>query len=183
MPLVAEAELGAREHAERRDLDRELAALGADHLPGRPHPVAHTELAELVERLGHVGEGEQLDLAGRVPERGERELALRPHQHGPPRHRDDDAGLLPRAEPSEPFDDLPRVGVVGEGVRLLGHAVPPLRSYTMRSPWSVSHGSTWCTAVVYGATSGESPPVATTVEGPSTEANRAHIPSTCAANP
>jgi hypothetical protein len=53
----------------------------------------------------------------------------------------------------------------------------------MRSPCRVSQGSTCSMVSEWGAMSALSPPVATTVEGPSSSMKRRANPSTWAANP
>ena len=58
-----------------------------------------------------------------------------------------------------------------------------LRSYTMRRPCRVNQGSTCSMVSEYGAMSELNPPVATTVDGPSSSMKRRASPSTRPAKP
>jgi hypothetical protein len=60
---------------------------------------------------------------------------------------------------------------------------PTLRSYTMRRPCRVSQGSTCSIVSEYGAMSELNPPVATTVDSPSSFMKRRASPSTRPAKP
>ena len=159
--------------------------------PARPDPVAQVELDELVEALGHRRQREQLHRARAVAQLGERQLALGPEEHDAAGDRDGDAGLLPGGERGPGVDDGGRLVACARSDRE-GRAAPrssaadrhvTLRSYTMRRPCRVSQGSTWSMVSEYGAMSELKPPVATTVDGPSSSMKRLARPSTSPAKP
>ncbi len=176
------------EELEPRDLDGELAASGLHRKSRNSDPVAEIEVVEsgvafvADHRPGH----EQLDRSRAVAHGRERELALASNEHQPSRdpHRVVDLGagvdtsvrrmqLGRRVGPVEAH----RVGIASlraEGLDL-GESARPLvlefaqrfLSNTIRSPWRVSQGSLCWIVRENGTMSSASPPVATTVQSPS----------------
>ena len=120
-------------------------------------------------------------------------------QHHPAGHPDGDAGLLTGGERRPGVGHRGRLVRAVEAVRhLVGrapgrftarriHGTHPyeltLRSYTMRRPCRVNQGSTCSMVSECGAMSELNPPVATTVDGPSSAMMRLVSPSTIPANP
>ena len=185
VPLVAEIAAGLGQQLPPGHLDRELTAPRAhDFTPGAD-PVAQIEADELVELRRHRRQCEELHRAGRIAQLAERQLALRPQEHEAPCDGDGLPRLLAVRELRPTFDDLRRAVGAIEAVRDVAHLEPSdtLRSKTMRSPCKVSQGSTCSMVSECGAMSELSPPVATTVDGPSSSMKRRANPSTCAANP
>ena len=95
LPLVAEGPAGLGQEHPLADLHRQLALAGAHHRPASPRPSRRaTASRSRRSRSVDLLEGEELDLARRVAQRGEGEPALGAHEHHPPGHRHDVVGLL-----------------------------------------------------------------------------------------
>ena len=204
VPLVGERPQRLGEELERRDLDGELALLRLHDGALGTDPVAEVEVVEggvafvADHRPGH----EQLDSSRAVSHGRERELALAPDEHQASRdaHRVVDLGAGVDASVRR-VQLCGRVGAVkAHRVRIatlgaegldLGEAARPLvlefaqrfLSNTIRSPWRVSQGSLCWIVRENGTMSSASPPVATTVQSPSSAWNRSTSASICPVKP
>ncbi len=136
VPLVRE-----RPHRTGQDLPvghlhRQLALAGLDHLAGRPHPGAEGQGDELGVVSRRLLQGEQLDVAGEVPQDGEGQAAVGPLEHEPAGDGHHDPGLLAVGDDPVGLDDLG--GVMGglDPVRdpgRIGHAAITRRSCRRRA--------------------------------------------------
>lgn len=87
-------------------LDGELARVGRHHLADRADPVAAVEVLDVVEGLlaERVARGQQLQLAGLIPQRGEDHAAVAADEHEPP----GDPHLRPGVRASAPSSPYSR---------------------------------------------------------------------------
>ena len=186
-PLVAEVAPRLGQQLPLGHLHRELAALGAHDLARGPDPVAQVERGELVEARGQRRPGEQLDdpelsrSSAKASLPWGRESMMRP---ATPTVTPDSSPGASADQASTTAAGLVRAieAVRDAGSAAVAHALT-LRSYTMRRPCRVSQGSTCSIVSEYGAMSELNPPVATTVEGPSSSMKRRASASTRPAKP
>ena len=109
-------------------------------------------------------------------------IALRAAEACPTDHSLSAPSVTVSLQAPPPLDDLGGLVRALEAVGDLAHELT-LRSYTMRRPCRVSQGSTCSIVSEYGAMSELNPPVATTVEGPSSSMKRRASASTKPAKP